>query len=151
MRTLPKVQSCRLGSEVVFEAQRFGFGAVAENKLRQNIAESILDDKRVLGGSWEFSKQVHKGDTWGYCVKIRKSGSSSRSRSSGWSGIAVEMHGSRLLLLVNLLLRQLARWRWRQRFFWFIWLAIAGFSAFYTLTFLANVSAADAAKWSFRN
>ena len=71
MRTLPKVKSCRLGSEGVFEAQRFGFGAVAENKLRQNIAESILDDKRVLGGSWEFSKQVHKGDTWSYCMAYR--------------------------------------------------------------------------------
>ncbi|CAE7523881.1 rngB, partial [Symbiodinium sp. CCMP2456] len=43
--------------------------------------------------------------------------------------------------------RQLFRWRCRQRIFWLIWLVLAGFCALYTLSFLANVSAADAAKW----
>ena len=43
--------------------------------------------------------------------------------------------------------RQLSRWRLRRRLFWLCWLVLAVFSAFYVLTFLANVSAADAAKW----
>ncbi|CAE7309516.1 Atrnl1 [Symbiodinium necroappetens] len=43
--------------------------------------------------------------------------------------------------------RQLRRWRIRQRLFWCVWTLAFVFSILYILSFLANVSEADAAKW----
>eukprot|EP00439_Symbiodinium_sp_Y106_P047187 s2424_g6.t1 len=43
--------------------------------------------------------------------------------------------------------RQVRRWRLRRRLFWCVWTLAFVFSILYILSFLANVSEADAAKW----